>query len=45
MEELTKSRCVAIRRLVLGRAVRVELFTAQVLYRVSYRVLEYSNTD
>jgi len=25
-----------------GRAVRIELFTARVLYRVSYRVLEYS---
>jgi len=24
-----------------SRAVRVELFTARVLYRVSYRVLEY----
>jgi len=24
------------------KAVRIELFTARVLYRVSYRVLEYS---
>ena len=27
-----------------ARAVRVELFTARVLYRVSYRVLDNSNT-
>jgi len=27
---------------VKARAVRIELFTARVLYRVAYRVLEYS---
>jgi len=26
----------------MGRAVRIEFFTARVLYRTTYRVLEYS---
>ena len=46
-EKVTEFKILADPRFITstyayGRAVLIELFTARVLYRVSYRVLEYS---